>query len=72
MLPTGKKALLNKWVYQIKNESDDNTRYKARLVVKVFSQKECIDYNKIFSPIVKLTTISIILSLVAAGNLANG
>ena len=68
-LPTGKKALLNKRVYRIKKEHDGNTRYKARLVVKVFSQKEGIDYNEIFSPVVKLTTIRIVSSLVIAENL---
>ena len=35
-LLVGKKALHNKWVYRIKNEYDDNKRYKARLVVKGF------------------------------------
>ena len=35
-LPTGKKVLHNKWVYQLKNEHDGSKRYKARLVVKGF------------------------------------
>ena len=39
-LPSGKKALHNKWVYRIKEEHDGNKRYKARLVVKGFQQKE--------------------------------
>jgi len=38
-------------------------------LVKVFSQKEGIDYNEIFSPVVKLTTIRIVSSLVIAENL---
>ena len=56
-LPVGKKALHNKWVYRIKNEYDGSKRYKARLAVKGFQQKEGIDFTKIFSPIVKMLTI---------------
>ena len=68
-LPREKKALHNKWVYCIKEEHDDRKQYKARLVVKKFQQKEDIDYNEIFSPMVKLTTIRMVLTLVARGNL---
>ena len=44
-------------------------RYKARLLVKKFQQRECIDFNKIFSPVVKHTTIRSALSIVTAENL---
>ncbi|RVW50266.1 Retrovirus-related Pol polyprotein from transposon TNT 1-94 [Vitis vinifera] len=68
-LPVGKKALRNKWVYRIKNEHDGSKRYKARLVVKGFQQKEGIDYTEIFSPVVKMSTIRFVLGMVAAENL---
>ncbi|KAE8723109.1 Retrovirus-related Pol polyprotein from transposon TNT 1-94 [Hibiscus syriacus] len=68
-LPPGKKALHNKWIYRIKEEHDGSKRYKARLVVKGFQQKEGIDYNEIFSPVVKLSTIILVLKIVAAENL---
>ncbi|KAD5961972.1 hypothetical protein E3N88_13445 [Mikania micrantha] len=68
-LPSGKKALQNKWVYRIKDESNGSKRYKARLVVKGFQQKEGVDYNEIFSPVVKMTTIRLVLSIVASENL---
>ncbi|KAL5777409.1 hypothetical protein ACOSP7_010335 [Xanthoceras sorbifolium] len=68
-LPPGKKALHNKWVFRIKEEQNGNKRYKARMVVKGFQQKEGIDYNEIFSPVVKLTTIRLVLKIVAAENL---
>lgn len=68
-LPAGKKALHNKWVYRIKNEHDGSKRYKAKLVVKWFQQKECIDYTEIFSPVVKMSTIRLVLGMMAAENL---
>lgn len=68
-LPPGKKALHNKWIYRIKEENDGSKRYKARLVVKGFQQKEGVDYTEIFSPVVKLTTIRLVLKIVAAENL---
>uniref|UniRef100_A0A803MH37 CCHC-type domain-containing protein n=1 Tax=Chenopodium quinoa TaxID=63459 RepID=A0A803MH37_CHEQI len=68
-LPIGKKALHNKWIYRAKKEHDDSKRYKARLVVKGFQQKEGVDYNEIFAPVVKLNTIRTVLSIVAIEDL---
>ncbi|KAF3676984.1 Retrovirus-related Pol polyprotein from transposon TNT 1-94 [Capsicum annuum] len=68
-LPAGMKALLNKWVFRIKVELDGKRRFKARLVVKGYSQRKGINYAEIFSPIVKLTTIRILLSIIASENL---
>ena len=68
-LPAGKRALQNKWMFRIKTEPDGKRRFKARLVVKGYSQRKGIDYAKIFSPVVKLTSIRILLSIVASENL---
>ena len=47
-LPVGKKTLHNKWVYRINNEHDGNKRYKDRLVVKGFQQKEGLTTQRYF------------------------
>ena len=69
MSPASKKALQNKWVYKLKEEDGGKKRFKASVVVKGFAQIKGIDFNEIFSPIVKMTSIYIVLSIMATEDL---
>ena len=60
-----------KWVYKIKDGVTpvEGVKYKARIVKICFSQRERVDYNEIFSPVVRHTSIRVLLAIVARQDL---
>ncbi|GKA89147.1 retrovirus-related pol polyprotein from transposon TNT 1-94 [Tanacetum coccineum] len=65
-LPNGVKPIGCKWVYKTKLDQKGNIkRFKACLVAKGYTQKEVIDYNETFSPILRKDSLRIVMALVA-------
>ena len=62
--PKGRKVICNQWVFDVK----DNSRKRACLVVKGFSQVEEMDYDQVFSPVVRFETVRLIISMAALEN----
>lgn len=61
--PNDVKAIECKWVFKRKRDSQGNIeRYKERLVVKGFSQREGIDCTKTYSPISKKDYFRVIMA----------
>jgi hypothetical protein len=62
--PLHQHIVRNKWVYKIKRKQDDSIeQYKACLVAKGFDQKCGIDFTETFSPVIKPSTICVVLTL---------
>jgi hypothetical protein len=65
-LPHGHCAITLKWVYKLKrNEAGEVVKHKARLVARKFVQQEGIDFEEVFTPVVRMESVRILLTLAA-------
>jgi hypothetical protein len=56
-----------KWVFRLKRKADGSIdHHKARLVAKGFHQQPSIDFDETYNPVVKPTTIRLVLPLIVS------
>ncbi|KAD4982105.1 hypothetical protein E3N88_18776 [Mikania micrantha] len=69
-LPPGCKPLGCKWIFKKKMKVDGSIdKFKARLVIQGFRQKEGIDYFDTYTPVARISTIILLIALGAIHNL---
>ena len=67
--PTNRKPIIGKWLFKIKKGPIDvPAKLKARIVARGFQQQEGINYTDIFAPVVRWSTIRIVIALAAKSN----
>ena len=65
-LPAKKKAIGCQWVFTVKVNPDGSVaQLKARLIAKGYAQTYGVNYSDSFSPVAKLTSIQLFISLAA-------
>jgi hypothetical protein len=67
--PPDRSLVSTKWFFQRKYNSDGTlARYKARFVARGFFQQADIDYSETFSPVIKMTSLRLLLALATIHN----
>lgn len=67
--PKNQKSVGSKWVFKRKlDDKGQVMRYKARLVAQGFTQKYGINYDEVFAPVARSTTMRLLLSIAGMKN----
>ena len=68
--PEGKNIVGSPWVLKVKHDENGSVkRFKARLVAQGYSQVKGVDYDEVFSPVSRNTSVRSLLALANAHDL---
>ena len=68
--PEGKSIVGSRWILKVKRDQDGGVdRFKATLVAQGYSQAKGVDYDKVFSPVARYTSVRSLLALANAHDL---
>jgi hypothetical protein len=72
-LPKGAKAVGLNWLFKAKRDvSGKIVKHKAMLVAKGYAQKQGVDYDEVFPPVMRIEIVRIMLTLAAHGSTPHG
>ncbi|CAI7771769.1 unnamed protein product [Closterium sp. NIES-54] len=63
--PPGANIVSGMWIFRVKRPPGSPPVFKARYVARGFSQRQGVDYFRTFSPTPKMTTLRVLLHVVA-------
>jgi hypothetical protein len=70
IVPEGANIVGSRWVFKTKvNAQGEIVKYRSRIVAQGFTQVEGVDYDDTFSPVARLTSLRVLLTLVATEDL---
>lgn len=66
VVPASSRAIPSKWVFSVKTDASGVvTKFKARLVVQGFRQREGVDYDEVFAPSIRSEQVRLMLAMAA-------
>ena len=69
-VPPNKNVIGFKWALRTKHDKHGKfVKFKARLTAKGYAQRKGVDFNEVFTPVTRFTSIRLLLSIAAAGEL---
>ena len=68
--PEGKNVVGSRWLLKVKRDENGSVdRFKARLVAQGYSQVKGVDYDEVFSPVARYSSVRSLLALANAQDL---